>query len=98
MLQQLHENPNKVPSPSHNDMMKMLADSWELLNIDSLAALKNSFVTNAFDASEDYLVSDKLFDIIGNQMIEFRNDLLKSKPPATLQDLVQTMRENKTKA
>ena len=33
MLHQLQENPNKIPSPSRNEMMAMLIRSWENLEV-----------------------------------------------------------------
>ena len=34
------------------------------------------FVTNTLDGSEVYLVSDRLFALIGNEMADFRKELL----------------------
>ena len=91
MLQQLTENRNKVPNPSRDDMMKMLNDSWQALILDPIQALKNNFVSNSFDGSEDYLVHDKLFSIVGEQMVAFREYLLDQPVPNSLQDLLKTL-------
>ena len=61
-------NPNKVPSPSRNEMMRMLNSTWNKLDINNVQAFKKLFVTNSLDGSQDYLVSDKLFSLIGESM------------------------------
>lgn len=48
----------------------MLLVPWEKLQIDSEKKLKLLFITNALDASEDYLVSDKLYALIGEEMLK----------------------------
>ena len=53
MLKQLEANPNKVPSPSRDEMIEMLVESWDALDID---ALKSLFLLNTLDESEDHLV------------------------------------------
>ena len=35
MLEQLNNDPNKIPSPSRNEMMRMLLKTWELLDVDT---------------------------------------------------------------
>ena len=91
MLQQLTENPQKVPNPSRDDMMNMLASSWEALTVDPVLALKNNFVLNKLDGSEDYLVYNRLFEIVGREMLEFRAEMTKKPPPATLSALLATI-------
>jgi hypothetical protein len=91
MLEQLTEKPNAVPSPSRDDMMRMIAESWDALEIDPAEALKNNFLTNSFDGSEDYMVSDKLFELIGTEMLAFRAQMLQNRVPATLKDLLKTI-------
>ena len=66
MLEQLDNDPNKIPSPSRDEMMRMLLKAWELLDVDTERKFKSLFVTNALDGSEDYLVSDKLYVLVGN--------------------------------
>ena len=66
MLEQLNNDPNKILSPSRDEMMRMLLKSWELLDVDTEREFKSLFVTNALDGSEDYLVSDKLYALVGN--------------------------------
>ena len=52
MIEMLREDANKIPSPSRDNIMKMLSDAWNLLDIE--AALKQNFLTSALDGSEDY--------------------------------------------
>ena len=91
MLQQLKDNPNKVPSPSSNEMMRMLNSTWNKLNINNVQAFKNLFVTNSPDGSQDYLVSDKLFSLIGESMRRLRKELVKTKAPETLKLVVRSL-------
>ena len=60
MLEPLSENPNKITAPSRDVKIHMLAYSWDSLTMGPIQCLKNNFVCNAFDGSEDYMVSDKL--------------------------------------
>ena len=74
MLEQLEKDPIKISSPSRNEMMSMLLQARETLEIDTKIEFKSLFVTNALDGSEDYLlVSYKLFALIGDEMVDFRN-------------------------
>ena len=72
MLDQLQKDATKIPSLSRNEMMQMLLQSWEQLEIDVERDFKSLFVTNPLDGSEDYLVSDKLYSLVGDEMAEFR--------------------------
>ena len=58
-------------------MMNMLASSCEALKVDPVLALKNNFVLNKLDGSENYLVYNKLFEIVGREMLEFRAKMMK---------------------
>ena len=59
MLEQLRADPKKIPQPSREDMLRMLAESFNSLKIDVVNRFKALWVTNALDGSEDYLVSEK---------------------------------------
>ena len=54
----------------------MLLHVWETLEIDTKREFKSFFVANALDESEDYFVSDKLFALVGVEMVDFRNELM----------------------
>ena len=66
-LKMLETGKSKIPSPNRENMIKMLMSSWDAITTDFLQVFKRFFVTNKLDGSEDYLVSDKLFSIIGNE-------------------------------
>ena len=70
ILEQLEKDPIKIPSPLRNEMMSMLLQAWETLECDTKREFKSLFVTNTLDWSEDYLVPDKLFALIGDEIIK----------------------------
>ena len=39
MLEQLNNDPNKMPSPSRDEMMRMVLKAWGLLNVDTEGSL-----------------------------------------------------------
>ena len=94
MLRRLEVDKGKIPSASREDMVYMTMSSWEKVihTVNFSTAFKRRFVTNAaLDGSEDYLVSDHLFKLIGEEMLEFRKSLTTAKVPATLQELVRSL-------
>ena len=68
-------------------MMNMLASSCEALKVDPVLALKNNFILNKLDGSEDYLVYNRLFEIVGREMLKFRAEMMKKSPPKAQQRL-----------
>ena len=84
---------DKIPTPTRDEMMSMTVSALSHVtkNLDSNAAFKSLFVTNAFNGSEDYLVSDKIMKLIGEEMIEFREKLMEKEPPSTLNELLKTI-------
>ena len=91
MLKMLEADKSKIPSPSRDNMIKMLMSSWDAITTDFSQVFKKLFVTNKLDGSEDYLVSDKLFSLIGNEMKDFRDSLLKSDVPNNLKTIVKQL-------
>ena len=81
MLEQLRVDPSKMPQPSRDDMMKMLAESFNSLKIDEVNRFKVLWVTNALDSSEDYLVSEKIIALVGSHLKEFRDESTKKDSP-----------------
>ena len=69
-------------------MIHMLLQSWELPQVDTQREFKSLFVINALDGSEGYLVSDKLYALVGNKMMKFRQDLMLSQPAKTLKEVI----------
>ena len=91
MLEQLNNDPNKIPSPSRDEMMRMFLKAWELLDLDTEREFKFLFVTNALDGSEDYLVSDKLYALVGNETVKFRTELITSHSAKTLKKVIRKL-------
>ena len=89
MLKKLEVDSKKIPAPNREQMINMLLDSWKQIDVDFKSVFKKLFVTNKLDGSEDFLVSDKLFSLIGDEMLDFRRELLRSALPANLQAVVQ---------
>lgn len=90
MLKQLQQNPQKIPSPSRDEIMSMLKSSIDAVNvsIDATKGFNELFVTNALDGSEDYLVSDRLFSLVGRDIQKFRETLKSEQPPGNIKQLV----------
>ena len=72
-------------------MIKMLMSSRDSVITDFLQVFKKLFVTIKLDGSEDYLVLDKLFSIIGSEMKDFQDTLIKSDAPNNLQGVVKQL-------
>ena len=68
-------------------MISMLLQAWETLEINTEREFKSLFVTNALDGSEDYLVSDKLFALLGDEMVDFWEELMSQKSVKTLKEV-----------
>jgi hypothetical protein len=89
MLKKLEMDSKKVPAPSREEMINMLLKAWKELDVDFNTVFKKLFITNKLDGSEDIFVSDKLFSLIGDDMLDFRRELLKSEVPVNLQAVVK---------
>ena len=50
----------------------MTVKAAKKIDVNFSEVFKQLFVTNDLNGSEDYLVSDKLFDLIGEEMKDFR--------------------------
>ena len=87
MLEQLEKDPVKILSPSQNEIMSMLSQAWKRLEIDNKRKFKSLFVTNALDGSEDYLVLDKSFALIGVKMVDFRKELMSQNSVKSLKEV-----------
>ena len=91
MIEQLRADPKKIPSPHRNEMMVMLNDTQKSVDIDVSKGFKSLFLTNKFDGSEDFMVSDAVLDLVGKAMVGFRERLLKTTPPKTIKELIKTI-------
>ena len=91
MLQRLQIDKKKVPSPKREDMVKMLLFAWREVPNNFADVFKKLFVTSALNGSEDHLVSDKLFALIGSEMQKFRKELTESPLPANLLAVIKNI-------
>ena len=87
MIEQLRLHPKKIPQPSMGHMMQMLLESWNLLEINLICRFKALWVTNALDGSEDYLVLERVFALVGEKLQTFRRNLMLIPSPKNLKDL-----------
>ena len=91
MMEKLPANKRKVPTPKREDMINMAVKASRKVGVSFAEVFKELFVTNKLDGSEDYLVSDKLFALIGNEMKEFRKKLMESPPPDKIQKVIKSI-------
>ena len=65
MLDKLEICRDKIPSPTRDEMMNMIVTALSKIPIDCNKAFKSLFVTNELDGSEDHLVQERIFNLIG---------------------------------
>ena len=63
----------------------------KMLNNAIADAFKSVFVSNNFDGSEDFLLSDKIYNLVGTEMVKFKEDSLNSVPPKNVKELMKTI-------
>ena len=71
--------------------MSILLQAWKTLEFDTKREFKSLFVTNALDGSEDYLVSNKLFALTGDEMIDFWKELMSQNFVKTLIEVIRNL-------
>ena len=54
----------------------MLCKAMANVTLDKVKAFKSLFLTNALDGSEDHLVSDRIFRLIGEDIKKLMADIL----------------------
>ena len=91
MMEQLEMRPDRVPSPSRDEVMDMLSTSLESLDFDVTKALKENFIANALDGSEDIMVRDKIFSLVGEDIIRFRQELLNTPVTRLMRDMLASI-------
>ena len=52
---------------------------------------KRKKFVNALDGSEDHMVSDRLFQLIGSQVTEFCNNLMAKRAPTKFSELIKSI-------
>ena len=82
----LQNNPQKLPAPDRNEMMRVFVNSNKDVKIDFKSAFKSVWVTNGLDGSEDYLVSDKIFGLVGESLTSFGTEMIAKPPPKTVKE------------
>ena len=75
--------------------MKIFEASWTKVRaeIDTASAFKKNMITLNFDGSEEHLASQKLLSLVGDEMLRFREELLISDLPTSIQALNNIMVE-----
>ena len=89
MIEKLKKDPSKVPSPDRDEIMQMACDAFAEVKVDCNQAFKQLFITNSFDGNEDYLVSDKIYQLVGPKIVKFREQLLREKSPKDINELMK---------
>ena len=68
-LQQLTNDANQLPKITRDHMVQFASKSCEEVELNGESALKQLFILNALDGSEDYLVHQSLQDLVGKYQI-----------------------------
>ena len=70
-------------------MMELFHNAWEKIcsDVDNGQTFKSNMMTLALDGSEDHFASKRVMDLVGKEMLVFREQLLKSTAPATVKEL-----------
>ena len=95
VLEQLRVDSKKITQPSRNDIIRMLAESFNSLKMDLVNRFKTIWVVNSSDdcfssedrdsdsegcdSSEDYLVSERVIPLVGSHWKKFQNELMKKR-------------------
>ena len=91
MFKMVEIDKNKVLSPKREDMVQMLLSAWRNVPNNFPDVFMKLFIANALDGSEDHLVSDKLFTLIGNDMQKVQKELIETPVPANLQVFIKQL-------
>ena len=79
MLETLQIVEKKVFLPTREEMINMSFKACRKYDVTFTEVSKQHFITNKHYGSEDYLVNDKLFDLVGNEMKYCNQELIPSK-------------------
>ena len=89
MIEQLHNVPKTIPKPSRDEMLRVLFERHISLEKDHAKEFKSFWVTNALDGSKNYLISERVYKLVGTRMIDFRNQLMKTASPKNIKQLLK---------
>ena len=70
-------------------MIRVLYESNVSLEKDYAKGFKSLWVTNVLNGSENYLVSERVYKLVGTRMNDFRNQLMKTTSPKNLKQLLK---------
>ena len=79
MLQKLTEDSTKTPNLDRSEIIDLTLKAWGKVTMDYQRTFKQNFVTNAFNGSEDFLISNRIFRLAGEDMIKFRKETTTQK-------------------
>ena len=91
MIEKLRKDPKKIPQPERDEMMEMLTDAMESVDINVNERMKVLWITNKLDGSEDHLVSERIFTLVGESLLKKRAELMKKASPKSLQELLRSI-------
>ena len=91
VLRQLEVDPTKIPAPTRSKMMSMFHKAQSEVGLDVSLSLKENFLFNALDGSEDVLVRDKLIELVGEEIIRFREEEMAKQPARLMKDMLATI-------
>ena len=91
MYKKLREDRNKIPKPSRDEIMMMMTEAYNESSPDHTQAFKSNWISNKLDGTEDMYVSQSLRDLVGEEMLAFRRELLQSEPPSSLREAVEQL-------
>ena len=69
----------------------MLNESRETVKFDNNKAFKTLLVTNTLDKSEDFFVNDKIMNLVGESLREFRNKMMNEPLPKSVNLLINSI-------
>ena len=94
MLDDLTENRNKIPQLSRDQKMQVFNYAWDEVytKIDCVDAYNKTMMTLAFNGSEDHLANKKLMELVGKDILAFREELI--KPVSTYNEGVKEATNN----
>lgn len=81
MLEKLQQNPESIPSPSVDEVMKVCTEIY------TTSVFKKNMIALSFDGYEDHLASQMLLSLVEVEMFLFKKELLISHLPPSIQAL-----------
>ena len=93
MADRLKKDREKIPSTDRYDLMHLFAQSWSAVRstLDNVSVFKKNGITIKLDGSEDDLVSRKIWDLVKDEMVPFREALLHSAGTTNMKKLHSMM-------